>query len=293
MGRAAWAAVREARVRIAMVGHARHPGRLQRLRDRRRAPGRALRRPRPRGDRLLPHPHDRAAGRPTPGRGWCTCRRSAASTSTRSPTRCVSTAHLAVRERPDVAIYFIAGNAPAVPLARLAGIPAILQIDGLDSERAKWSGPARAYLRLAERLAPAAATLAVTDSEAVADAYERRYGRRIAWIPYGAELPDPGDAGWCRRLGRGARALRAVRGPPGAREQRPPAGGGAPPAGDRTGRWWWWATRPTPRTTSPACARRPGRACASPATSSATATPSWCTAAASCARPPRSAAPTR
>lgn len=113
----------------------------------------------------------------------------------------LSTAHLAVRLRPDVAIYFIAGNAPAVPLARLAGIPAIMQIDGLDSERAKWSPAARAYLRLAERTAPIAATVAVTDSEAVADAYERRYGRRIPAVPYGAELPDPGDTGWCRRLG--------------------------------------------------------------------------------------------
>jgi glycosyltransferase involved in cell wall biosynthesis len=113
----------------------------------------------------------------------------------------LSTAHLAARERPDVAIYFIAGNAPAVPLARLAGIPSVLQIDGLDSERAKWSGPARAYLRLAERAAPTAATVAVTDSEAVADAYEARTGRRIPWIPYGAELPDPGAAGWCERLG--------------------------------------------------------------------------------------------
>jgi len=63
----------------------------------------------------------------------------------------VSTGHLAARERPDVAIYFIAGNAPLVPIARLAGVPAILQIDGLDSERAKWPGAARRYLRLAER----------------------------------------------------------------------------------------------------------------------------------------------
>ena len=113
----------------------------------------------------------------------------------------VSTGHMVTRARPDVALYFIAGNAPAVPFARLAGVPAVLQIDGLDSERAKWSGPARAYLRLAERLAPAAATVAVTDSAAVADAYERRHGRRIPWIPYGADMPDPGDAGWCRRLG--------------------------------------------------------------------------------------------
>ena len=112
----------------------------------------------------------------------------------------VSTAHMAARLRPDVAIYFIAGNAPVVPFARLAGIPAILQVDGLDSERAKWPAPARAYLRMAERLAPRAATVALTDSYEVAASYERRYGRRIDAIPYGAELPDPGGNEWCERL---------------------------------------------------------------------------------------------
>ena len=101
-----------------------------------------------------------------------------------------------------MALYFIAGNAPVVPLARLAGIPAVLQIDGLDSERAKWSGPREGVPAAGPSGSPpSAATIAVTDSEAVADAYERRNGRRIAWIPYGAEVPDPGDAGWCRRLG--------------------------------------------------------------------------------------------
>ena len=169
----------------------------------------------------------------------------------------VSTAHLAVRERPDVAIYFIAGNAPAVPLARLAGIPAVLQIDGLDSERAKWSGPARAYLRLAERVAPGAATLAVTDSEAVADAYERAHGAADPLDPVRRRAPGPrrrrlvpsgwawspgatssSSAGWCRRTTPTCWWRRTA---------------GSP----RTGRSWWWATPPTPRTTSPACARPP------------------------------------
>jgi glycosyltransferase involved in cell wall biosynthesis len=54
---------------------------------------------------------------------------------------------------------------------------------------------------MAERLAPHAATLAVTDSEEVARSYARRYGRRIEAIPYGAELPDPGGTAWCERLG--------------------------------------------------------------------------------------------
>ena len=113
----------------------------------------------------------------------------------------VSTAHMVTRERPDVAIYFIAGNAPVVPFARLAGIPSILQIDGLDSERAKWPGAARAYLRMTERLSPRLATLAVTDSQEVAGSFERRYGHRIEAIPYGASLPDPGGTEWCDKLG--------------------------------------------------------------------------------------------
>ncbi len=169
----------------------------------------------------------------------------------------VSTAHLAARERPDVALYFIAGNAPAVPLARLAGIPAVLQIDGLDSERAKWSGPARAYLRMAERIAPAAASLAVTDSRAVADAYEERYGRRIAWIPYGAELARPratpgGAGGWASSPGGSSCSWAgwSPRTTPTCWWRRT---AGSPP----TGRSWSWATRPTPPTTSPAFAPPP------------------------------------
>lgn len=113
----------------------------------------------------------------------------------------ISTAHLVTRERPDVAIYFISGNAPVVPAARLAGIPTVFQIDGLDSQRAKWPAAAQHLLRLAERFAPSASTITVTDSRSVAESFEAAYGRRIAAIPYGASVPDPGDAGRLRGLG--------------------------------------------------------------------------------------------
>lgn len=104
----------------------------------------------------------------------------------------VSTGHMVGSERPDVAIYFIAGNAPVVPFARMAGVPSILQIDGMDSERAKWPRAAKAIIRRFEHMSAAAATIAVTDSESVADLYEQRFGRRLLAIPYGASLPDPG-----------------------------------------------------------------------------------------------------
>ena len=104
----------------------------------------------------------------------------------------VSTGHMVTKERPDIAIYFIAGNAPVVPFARMAGVPSILQIDGMDSERAKWPRAARAIIRQFERMSAASATIAVTDSESVADLYEERFGRRLLAIPYGADLPHPG-----------------------------------------------------------------------------------------------------
>ena len=103
--------------------------------------------------------------------------------------------------RPDAAIYFISGNAPIVPFARLARIPTVFQIDGLDSEREKWPGAAKADLRIAERISSRVANICVTDSTTVADRYFERFGRRIEAIPYGAHLDDPGGREWCDRLG--------------------------------------------------------------------------------------------
>ena len=145
----------------------------------------------------------------------------------------VSTGHMATRARPDVALYFIAGNAPGGAARPVRGHPL-----GAPDRRARLGarqvvGAGAAYLRMAERFAPAAATIAVTDSAAVADSYERRYGRRIPWIPYGADVPDPGDAGWCRRLGVEPGRFTLFVGPAGAREQRPSADRGPAPAGAR------------------------------------------------------------
>ncbi len=113
----------------------------------------------------------------------------------------VSTGHMVTKERPDVAIYFIAGNAPVVPFARMAGVPSILQIDGMDSQRAKWPRAAKAIIRQFEHMSAAAASIAVTDSESVADLYEQRFGRRLLAIPYGASLPDPGTTQALDELG--------------------------------------------------------------------------------------------
>jgi glycosyltransferase involved in cell wall biosynthesis len=105
----------------------------------------------------------------------------------------LSAVHAARVTRPDVALFFIAGNSPLCQITRAARIPTLINIDGLDSDRQKWPAVAKAYLRFSERAAPHFADLAITDSHAVAATFQRRYGRRIGVVPYGVE--DPGHDG--------------------------------------------------------------------------------------------------
>src|SRR5687767_6451065 len=113
----------------------------------------------------------------------------------------LSAAHAARKEKPDVALFFIAGNAPLCMLTRVAGIPTVINVDGLDSDRRKWPAMAKRYLRFAERNAPRWADRAITDSHAVADVYEHRYGRRIGVVPYGVQDPGFRGTGTLERLG--------------------------------------------------------------------------------------------
>lgn len=113
----------------------------------------------------------------------------------------ISSLHAAFRLKPDVALYFIAGNSPLCMITRGAGIPTVINVDGLDSDRGKWNRTAKWYLRLAERLAPRMAHQAITDSHAVAYIYEQRYGRSIGVVPYGAEAPADTGTSALERLG--------------------------------------------------------------------------------------------
>lgn len=113
----------------------------------------------------------------------------------------LSALHAAFVLKPDVALFFIAGNSPLCLITRAAGIPSVINVDGLDSDREKWNRFAKWYLRLAERLAPRMAHRAITDSHAVAHIYERRYGRSIGVVPYGAEAPERTGTGTLEKLG--------------------------------------------------------------------------------------------
>jgi glycosyltransferase involved in cell wall biosynthesis len=113
----------------------------------------------------------------------------------------LSAIHVARKTQPDVALFFIAGNSPLCMITRWASIPAVINVDGLDSDRRKWPAFAKAYLRFAESTAPRWANEAITDSHAVADVFERRYGQRIGVVPYGVEDPGHDGTGTLERFG--------------------------------------------------------------------------------------------
>src|SRR5215210_1431671 len=113
----------------------------------------------------------------------------------------LSALHTAYQLKPDVALFFIAGNSPLCLITRARGIPTLINVDGLDSDRRKWNRLAKTYLRMAERLSPTLATRAITDSHAVARIFEQRYGKRIGVVPYGAEAPPDTGTGALEELG--------------------------------------------------------------------------------------------
>jgi glycosyltransferase involved in cell wall biosynthesis len=113
----------------------------------------------------------------------------------------LSALHAAYVLKPDVALFFIAGNSPLCLITRARGIPTLINIDGLDSNRRKWNRTAKTYLRWAERVSPRMATRAITDSHAVAHIFESSFGKRIGVVPYGAEAPPETGTETLERLG--------------------------------------------------------------------------------------------
>jgi glycosyltransferase involved in cell wall biosynthesis len=108
----------------------------------------------------------------------------------------ISSMHLLVKERADVALYFIAGNSPCCFIPRLGGIPTAINVDGMDSSRDKWNKYAKIYLRFAERLAPVSASAVIADSRVIQEYYKERFGADSIFIPYGAQMDEVPGTEW-------------------------------------------------------------------------------------------------
>jgi len=101
----------------------------------------------------------------------------------------------AIPQKYDIALYFIAGNSPVTWILRPFGTRTILNVDGLDWKREKWSRYAKKYIQLSEYLATFLPSAYLTDSRVVQGYYQETYGDAPPYIPYGSdvEIVPPGE----------------------------------------------------------------------------------------------------
>ncbi len=97
----------------------------------------------------------------------------------------------AMRRKPDVALIMNVANGFWLPLLRARGIPTIVNVDGLEWEREKWSALGKAVFRAGARVTARWATERVVDARTIGDAWQQKFGVGGTFIPYGADVPPP------------------------------------------------------------------------------------------------------
>ena len=102
----------------------------------------------------------------------------------------------------DAVLVCNAINAAAAFLPRVAGkTRVVLNVDGLERNRQKWSALGRLAYRISERLSTIVPDAVVTDARVIEEYYRSRYGCESVFIPYGGDLPEPEGTETLARLG--------------------------------------------------------------------------------------------
>lgn len=100
----------------------------------------------------------------------------------------------ALRHPTDVALVMNCANGFWLPLLRLRGIRIVVNVDGIEWERAKWGPLARWTFKTGARLTARFADQLVFDAKAIALYWQAEFGRSGVFIPYGGD-PSEGTEG--------------------------------------------------------------------------------------------------
>jgi len=93
----------------------------------------------------------------------------------------------AKKKRSDILHIHAIGPSLLVPFARFLGLKVVMTNHGPDYERKKWPKPAKAVLKLGEKLGSKKANKVICVSEYIAHGVREKYGREPAVIPNGVE----------------------------------------------------------------------------------------------------------
>lgn len=111
----------------------------------------------------------------------------------------------AVLRRYDLVYVCNSANVPAVILLLLGRKRVVLNVDGLEWQRAKWNRIGRAYYRACAAIAARLPAHVVTDARVIQAYYQRAFGRETNYFPYGTDLTPTPDSGLLEQLGLASR----------------------------------------------------------------------------------------
>ena len=99
--------------------------------------------------------------------------------------------HALTRRRFDVIHLHATGPGAMAPVARLAGVPVVVTIQGLDRRREKWGPGARGVLQMASRMAATTPDRAIVVSRELERYYRDELGAATSYIPNGVQIDEP------------------------------------------------------------------------------------------------------
>ena len=92
-----------------------------------------------------------------------------------------------VRRRPDAALVMNVANGFWLPLLRLRGIPVLVNVDGIEWERAKWGTAAKTVFKLGARASARFGTTLICDAVEIVRRWRQEFRVEGTFIPYGGD----------------------------------------------------------------------------------------------------------
>lgn len=93
------------------------------------------------------------------------------------------------KRRPDVALVMNVANGFFLPLLRARGVPTVVNVDGIEWERAKWSALAKRVFYSGALCTARWSDNLVFDSRAIESYWNKNFGASGSFIPYGGDVP--------------------------------------------------------------------------------------------------------
>lgn len=95
----------------------------------------------------------------------------------------------AARRKPDVALVMNVANGYWLPMLRARGIPSVLNVDGIEWQRAKWNRLGKAVFKGGAKMTAKYADTLICDSVEIGRFWHDNFQRDGVFIPYGGDLP--------------------------------------------------------------------------------------------------------